>query len=68
MWVLSKAENIFIGLGFWRAYNNEMGINTFTINVAMIKKYICGKINCKTNLVSFQFCSYSLVTHESSTY
>lgn len=40
MWVLSKAENIFIGLGFWRADNNEMGINTFTINVAMIKKYI----------------------------
>lgn len=35
-----ESWNIFIGLGFWRADNNEMGIDTFTINVAMIKKYI----------------------------
>lgn len=37
---ISKAENIFIGLGFWRADDNEMSIDTLTIDVAMIKKYI----------------------------
>lgn len=40
MWVLSKAENIFIDLGFWRADDNEMSTDTFTIDVAMIKKCI----------------------------